>query len=127
METKFHITNKTKSKIPPLPFNSIKEAVLGEKYELSLVFIGAKKSRELNKTYRAKDKVANVLSFPLTKNTGEIFISPAEAHKHAKEFGQNTTQFLGYLFIHGLLHLKGMEHGSTMEKAEKKVCKKFSI
>jgi probable rRNA maturation factor len=127
MKKNFSITNKTRSKIPRLPFNDIKEAVLGESYELSLVFIGEKKSRELNKTYREKDKVANVLSFPLTENSGEIFISPAEARLHAPEFGKNFADFVGYLFIHGLFHLKGMEHGSTMEKAEKKVCEKFSL
>lgn len=105
----------------------MKEAVLGESYELSLVFIGEKKSRELNKTYREKDKVANVLSFPLTPNSGEIFISPAEAQRHAKDFNETFTQFLAHLFIHGLFHLKGMQHGSTMEKAERKIMAKYSL
>lgn len=127
MEQKFSITNKTKTHIPRLPFNEMKEAVLGKEYELSLVFIGEKKSRELNRTYREKDKVANVLSFSLGPSAGEIFISPAEAKKHAHEFDRSVTHFIGFLFIHGLFHLKGFDHGSTMEKAEQKIQKKFNI
>ena len=102
-------------------FSRLKNTVLGRQYELSLVFIDQKRSRELNKTYRKKNKPTNVLSFPLSKKSGEIFIDLVTSKSEAKKFGMSFTQFVKYLFIHGILHLKGMRHGATMENAEKKL------
>jgi len=102
-------------------FSRLKDTVLGRSYELSLVFIDAKRSKELNKKYRKKNKPTNVLSFPLSKKSGEIFIDRVTARKEAKDFDMRVAEFVKYLFIHGLLHLKGMRHGSTMENAEKKL------
>ncbi|HRH26959.1 MAG TPA: rRNA maturation RNase YbeY [Parcubacteria group bacterium] len=127
MSENFQILNMTKDTLPRVSFAEIKNAILGKKYELSLVFCGNRKSKELNKKYRNKDYTPNVLSFPLDKNSGEIFINPHIAKKEAPNFNKNYTNFVGYLFIHGCLHLKGMEHGSTMDKAEEKFCKEFRI
>ena len=115
------------SKPSGLPFERIKDAVLGKNYELSLVFIGRKYSQTLNKKYRGKGKPANILSFPLSKTSGEIFICPETAKKDARKFEMKEREFIGYLFIHGLLHLKGLKHSSTMERAEEKIRLKFSI
>ncbi len=123
----FSITNKTKGKPPRLPFVDIKNHILGEKYELSLVFIGEKKSSNLNRIYRGKNKTANVLSFPLSKREGEIFICLEKAKREAPNFEESFTNFVGFLFIHGLLHLKGMQHGSRMEKREKILRKRFNL
>lgn len=117
----------TKGALPSVPFADIKKEILGEKYNLSLVFCGNRKSKELNKIYRDKDYPTNVLSFPLDKKNGEIFIAPSVAKKEASKFDKNYLDFVGFLFIHGLLHLKGMEHGSTMEKAEVKFQKLFDL
>jgi probable rRNA maturation factor len=127
MSNNFSISKTTKGKLSSLPFKRMKNAVLGKNYELSLVFIGSAKSQTLNKKYRKKDKPANILSFPLSKTSGEIFICPETAKKDAYKFEMKEREFIGYLFIHGLIHLKGLQHGSTMERAEKKVQLKFSI
>lgn len=127
LEDYFTITNKTKSTLPRVHFVSIKNATLGKKYSLSLVFIGETLSKKLNSSYRDKHKSTNILSFPLDKNTGEIFITPAVAKRQLKKFGRKYDNFVAFLFIHGLLHLKGMEHGSRMEEAEKKLRKKFNV
>ncbi|MFA6273833.1 MAG: rRNA maturation RNase YbeY [Candidatus Paceibacterota bacterium] len=108
-----------------MDFNLIKNDILGEDYDLSLAFISAKKSREINKTYRKKNKPTNVLSFPLSKTEGEILICKEVAKKEASKFDKTLDQFIGFLVIHGLLHLKGMQHGSIMEKAEKKYDQKY--
>jgi probable rRNA maturation factor len=121
------ITNRTKGKLPRLPFSDMKEAVLGTDYTLSLVFVGTTTARKLNKQYRDKDYATDILSFPLDSKNGEIFINPDKAKIKAKEFGRSYTNYLAFLFIHGLHHLKGMDHGSTMEKAEEKIRKIFSI
>ena len=103
----------------------IKDAVLGKEYELSLVFASSTLSRKLNRIYRGKDKPTNVLAFPLSKTSGEIFIDKTTARKEYKNFGMTFEKFVKFLFIHGLLHLKGMQHGDRMEKAETKLLKKF--
>ena len=126
-EKNFTITNKTKSTLPSVPFVNIKNTVLGKDYSLSLVFIGKNKSLDLNFSYRGKNNPTNILSFPLNKNTGEIFITPALAKKEAKAFGRQTDNFVAFLFIHGLVHLKGFEHSSRMEAEETKFRKKFGV
>lgn len=114
------MVNTTKSKPPRLPFLRMKEKVLGEKYNLSLAFIGSARSKNLNQIYRGKDKPANVLSFPYDKHEGEIFIDLREAKKQAPLFGKDLKKFVALLFIHGMFHLKGYDHGGKMERLEKK-------
>jgi len=126
-EENFTITNKTRSTLPSVPFALIKDTVMGKKYSLSLVFIGERRSQFINNTYRAKNKPTNILSFSLDAQNGEIFITPAVAKKQTKKFERKYANLIAFLFIHGLLHLKGMEHGSTMEKAEEKIRKTFGI
>ncbi len=121
------IVNKTRGKHPRLPFLEIKNTVLGKNYALSLVFIGSKRSRALNKRYRKKDYPANVLAFQLSEDEGEMFIDLAEARKEAQAFHTSYVKFTGMLFVHGLFHLKGYDHGSTMEKKESEIRKKFGI
>lgn len=122
------ITNLTRGNVPykDLPLSRIAEKVLGKKYELSLVFVGDTRSRKLNKLYRGKDKPTNILSFGLDEHSGEIFINPRITKKQAPKFERDYKNFLCFLFIHGVHHLKGMEHGSTMERQEKKFLKIFS-
>ncbi|MCX6752108.1 MAG: rRNA maturation RNase YbeY [Candidatus Nomurabacteria bacterium] len=125
MQENFSLINKTRSKLPRLPFLDIKDDILGKKYFLSLAFVDKKKSKEINKTYRNKDKPTNILSFSLRKNEGEIVLCPAVIKREAKNFGKTFEQFLGFLVIHGMLHLKGFEHSSTMEVAENKYDQKY--
>jgi len=98
---------------------------LGKKFELSLVFIESRLSKKLNRIYRKKDRPTNILAFPLSKTSGEIFIDLKQSKKEFEDFGLNFSDFIAFLFIHGLLHLKGMQHGGTMERAERKFYKKF--
>jgi probable rRNA maturation factor len=108
-------------------FEEIKLAVLGPKYELSLVFTTPKKIQVLNKTYRNIDKPTDILSFPLSKTSGEIFICKSEAKKEMIKFDRPLDNFILFLFLHGLVHLLGFDHGAKMEKIEKKFQKKFMI
>jgi probable rRNA maturation factor len=119
--------NTTVRSYPQLPYDAIKTAILGKRYVLSLVFVGSVRARKLNRTYRNKNTVPNVLSFPLDNVTGEVFITPERAGRESKKFNMTPQGYVGYLFIHGLLHLKGYRHGATMEKAEKKYVKTFAL
>lgn len=127
MSHTFSITNGTKQGIPRVPFLRMKDEVLGTSYELSVVFIGEQRMRTLNKTYRKKDTSTDILSFPIDNDTGEIFLSLNDVKKKAKLFELTDTQYLGFVFIHGLLHLKGLDHGRTMERLEHSWCRAFNI
>lgn len=122
----FEMIELTKGKLPRLPFASIKDAILGKQYELSVASVSPNESRKLNRMHRAKDTPTNILSFPLERNSGEIVLELNKIKKDAPDFGMKYTKFLKFLFIHGCLHLKGFEHSSTMEKEEQKLLKKFS-
>lgn len=101
--------------------------VLGKEYECSLVIISPQRSRILNRTYRNKDTSTDILSFPLESNEGEIFIDLTTARAKSALFERSYQNFIGFLFIHGLFHLKGYDHGDTMERQEKKIRKIFGI
>jgi probable rRNA maturation factor len=119
---------KTVRNNPPINglfLTKIKDNVLGKNYSLSLVFIGDKLSKKLNYQYRQKDKPTDILSFPLSENEGEIFINLKYAKKEAPLFKKNYKDFIVFLFIHGLLHLKGLQHSSRMNKEEERIFKKF--
>lgn len=119
--------SKTSRSYPVLPYEKIKNDILGTSYELSLLFVGATKAKKLNKTYRQKSYVPNVLSFPLGNAVGEIVIAPIVARKEAPKFNMTPEGYIGFLFIHGCLHLKGLDHSDTMDKAEKKYCIKYHL
>jgi len=108
-------------------FCGIARHVLGSSYLLSIVLIGDKRARVLNSTYRNKTKPTNVLSFPLSKHSGELFLNLARIQREAHRFGLSPQGHAKFLLIHGCLHLKGHTHGSTMEKAEKQLIKKFNL
>ena len=123
----FEFQNNTKSSLPQreLFFIKIKEEILKKDYDLSFVLVGDKKSKELNLKYRNGNYIPNVLSFPIDKNTGEIFINPNQAKKECAKFEMTYKKFLVYLFIHGCLHLKGIDHGKKMDALEEKYLKAF--
>lgn len=123
----FTLTNMTKGKLPRLPFADMKNEVLGKDYELSLVFVDEVESHNINLAHRKKDKPTNVLSFPLDKTSGEIIICPEYAKKEAPLFDRTYENYLAFLFIHGLVHLKGFDHGSRMEAEEEKIRILFGI
>ncbi len=121
------IITSTVAYTPTQPFLAMKDTIMGKRYEVSLTFIGATKAKQLNQAYRQKDYVPNVLSFPLTPTVGEVYICPTVAKKEAKNFNLSVDGYIAFLFIHGLLHLKGLDHGDTMDAQEKKYLKRFRI
>ena len=113
--------------IKVLPFAKIAKQILPKAYELSIVLTDDKLSKQLNRKYRGKNKPANVLSFPLSKKSGEIFLNISRIKNDAEKFGLSEKNGLVYILIHALLHLKGHAHGDRMDNAERKFLKKFKI
>ncbi|HEX8993705.1 MAG TPA: rRNA maturation RNase YbeY [Candidatus Paceibacterota bacterium] len=121
------ITNKTRGTTPDIPFEKLKDTVLGAHYDLSLALVTPRQSREVTIRAKHKDKVSDVLSFPLSDASGEIIICPSVARTRAKIFHYTHEQCVARLFIHGLLHLKGYRHSDTMDDEEDKIAKKFGF
>ncbi len=81
--------------------------------EISLSFCTATEIQALNKQYRAKDSVTDVLSFPALPEVptlGDIVICVSRAEQQASELGHSLKRELAFLFVHGLLHLLGYDH-----------------
>ncbi len=127
MSSNFSISNETKEILPTIDFHAMKETVLGVDYNLSLVITSLQKIQGLNNQYRHKNAPTDILSFPLSENEGEIHICPEEARKESFKFKRNYKNFLAFLFIHGCVHLKGHDHGSTMEQVEVELRAKFGV
>ena len=123
----FNLTNTTKAKLPSLAFVDMKNAILGKKYELSLIIVSKKEIQRLNKEYREINKSTDILSFPLSEDFGEIYINIEMTKIEAKKFNRNYENFFAFLLIHGLVHLKGFNHSSTMDNIETYFQKKFGI
>ncbi len=99
-------------------FEKIETDVLPD-WDISLVFVGEKRARDLNIRLRGKSYVPNVLSYIVGKKSGEIFICLSEATRQAPAYGLLPTAYFLYLFIHAALHIKGLAHGAKMEKCER--------
>lgn len=125
----FKIFNKTKTNplIDELVFTAMKELVLGNEYELNLIITKKDEMLKLNRNYRKLNEMTDILSFPINEKEGEIFLCPEIALKEASKFGRNYENFIKFLFIHGLTHLKGLEHSSKMESEEEKIRKTFRV
>ncbi|MEM7646047.1 MAG: rRNA maturation RNase YbeY [Pseudomonadota bacterium] len=90
------------------------------RYEITLVFVDKKKIRELNRDFRKKDKVTDILSFSgmHDRDLGELILCGERIDEQAVDHNLSRRQELGYLLIHGVLHLLGYDHepGGAAEK-----------
>ena len=127
MSTSVDIRKTIRGSVPRIPFEALATSVLGKNYELSVVVCGDKLARRMNKEYRKKTYAPNVLSFPLENNEGEIFLNIRKAEREARMYGTTLTARLALLYVHGLYHLKGLDHGAHMERLEQTTLKKFRL
>jgi probable rRNA maturation factor len=129
MSLTLHSTLKSRTPVSAktgVLWSNVADTVLGRAYDLSVVLIGNARSRRLNATYRGKDKPTNVLAFPIAKDAGEIYLNVPYAGQEASKYDHAERLHLTYLFIHGLLHLKGLDHGEKMEREEARLLKRFA-
>jgi len=121
------IINSTIQHPPQLRLAMIANTILGPQYEVTLNYIGPQRAQTLNQTTRGKSYIPNVLSFPLTDTAGELYLCPAAAKREAADFDLSEKGYLTYLFIHGCLHLQGLEHGKHMDTLEARYCDEFKV
>jgi probable rRNA maturation factor len=120
-----NMTVSIKGTLPRVPFLALKEKILGKKYELSIRFVSPTEAQLLNTTHRNKDYIPNTLSFPLSKESGEIILCRSAMRREYKNFDMTYDTYLLFIVIHSMLHLKGYAHGSTMERKEQSLLKFF--
>lgn len=121
------ITSFVKTPFNEALFTEVSQKILGKSYTLSLVICDPRRSQHVNKTFRNKNYIPNVLSFPLGKSAGELFLTLSVSDEEAPRYGHTKDEHRIFLLIHGLLHLKGHDHGSTMEKEERRYMTMFGF
>lgn len=117
------LRNLTKKKLSKKRIDNIARAFF-KKYkidpetEISLAVVSDNKMKEINSTYRGKDKTTDVLSFP---ELNEIIISLSQIERQAQESGRRLWQEFDFILVHGLLHLVG--YTDDLEKDRLKMIK----
>lgn len=98
------------------------EEGIDEDAELSVTFVDKAEIQEINRDYRQKDKVTDVISFAFEEEEdifegmdvarvlGDIIICTDVAAEQAEQYGHSFERELGFLALHGFLHLLGYDH-----------------
>jgi len=140
-----HIKNRQRSKSLNLRRveNDLAKALLmlgQEQAELSVIFVGSAKMKQLNQDYRGIPKETDVLSFPMEDTSfrphtsrlalhllGDIVISVPKTVAQAQAYNVHFYEELLRLLIHGLLHLVGYDHEKSRYQKENMMKKEREI
>lgn len=108
------------------------EGIEGES-EVSITFVTNEAIREINRQYRDKDQPTDVISFALEEMgedevqiigegipriLGDIIISTDRTREQAVDYGHSFERELGFLAVHGFLHLLGYDHMTEEDEKE---------
>jgi len=114
------INNKTKTEIDIALIKNISQSFLKYyklKKNLSIAFVGDIVIKKLNKQYRGKDRVTDILSFDGDDDDlGEIIIDLAQIKRQAKKYSKSFQEELIFILVHGLLHLIGYDDQNEKER-----------
>lgn len=134
------IRNLTKKKIDEKFLHLVEKKTLSGlnmngSREISLVICGEKRIRTLNRVWRGKNRLTDVLSFGVEENKnskwfiaapdrigylGEVFICYSVVLKQARRYDCSLNEEMARLLVHGILHLAGYDHEKE-EKEKKKM------
>ena len=115
-----------------------------ENKEMAVTFVSNERSQELNLEYRDTDRPTDVISLEYKPELdiavdeedlldhpelaemledfdayiGELFISVDKAREQAEEYGHSFEREMGFLAVHGFLHINGYDHYTPEEEAE---------
>ncbi|QAS54153.1 rRNA maturation RNase YbeY [Halobacillus litoralis] len=111
-------------------FAGEKEGLKGDS-EVSVSFVDNSEIQEINRNYRQKDEPTDVISFAMQElgdgemnildenmpvMLGDIVISVDKAKEQAEEYDHSLERELGFLALHGFLHLLGYDHLNEEEE-----------
>jgi probable rRNA maturation factor len=88
---------------------------------LRIVFVDPPQMKRLNRQFRQHDYATDVLSFAPSEDhfLGELVICPQVVRRQSQEHQLSFRDELGYLVIHGILHLLGYDHERNAREAKK--------
>ena len=127
----FEIINNTNEEIKEI--EKVKDLVeFALKYQkinnaiFNIIIVDKQEIHKINKIYRNKDSVTDVISFALEDDEsfiqtdfrvlGDIYVCLSRAKKQAEEYGHSFLREISFLTIHGLLHLLGYDHMTKEEE-----------
>ncbi|TPR17474.1 rRNA maturation RNase YbeY [Apilactobacillus timberlakei] len=109
---------------------------LKENTEMSVTFVNNDKIKDINKEYRGVDRATDVISFAIEdgdddfplimddemaneipENIGDIFVSIDKVAEQAEFLNHSYERELGFLVVHGFLHLNGYDHMKPEDEA----------
>ena len=151
----YYVENETEEKVDLKQVRAILKKIVayyGEKRDFSVTFVTDNEIQELNREYREIDAPTDILtfrlddapSFPISfeeedvdflnnEEMGDIFISLDTMRRSAEEFGVKNEEELSRLLLHGILHLRGLDHKTNdfekeeMLKEQEEVLTKLSL
>ena len=124
------INQETKEQIESLLKFAAKKENIEEEAELSISFVDENEIQAINRDYRDQDKVTDVISFSLEEDEpeiegldmprilGDIIICLEVAKEQAESYNHSLSRELGFLALHGFLHLLGYDHMTESEEKE---------
>jgi probable rRNA maturation factor len=91
-------------------------------FRVSVVFVGSRKIRGINRRFLGHDYVTDVITFPLGEQDepgaqAEIYVNLDRAKRQAREYGVSFVEETRRLLVHGMLHLVGYSDASPRQKA----------
>jgi probable rRNA maturation factor len=116
------VNNLAGIKIGLIRFEKIAKKILRKekrgKTDLFITFVAPGIIKKLNNKYRKKDRITDVLSF-VYKDSGEIIICPEVVKNNSAKIEEKFKNELAKVFIHGVLHILGYDHGKNEQGAQK--------
>ena len=100
---------------------------LKESYECAVVFVDNETIKAINYEYRGINESTDVISFAMFDDLdleteenilGDIFINIQAVTSQANTYGHSEKREVGFLFLHGLLHLLGYDHQNQADEVE---------
>ena len=109
------LSNSALSKAGLTRFLNRARSSVGLEGEVDVLLADDSTLQQLNRAFRGKNKPTDVLSFPAPEeiagqHAGDLAISLDTAARQAESFGHSLGDEVRVLMLHGLLHLKGMDH-----------------
>jgi len=102
--------------------------------EVTLRVVGAAEGRRLNRSFRARDRATNVLSFSYGRRPlrGDIVLCHPVIAREARQQGKSLAAHYAHLVVHGMLHLRGFDHeqkarAERMERAEIGILRRLGL
>ncbi len=143
------MTKKEKEIVEEVVAEVGRQFKLSENTEVGITLVDNEEIQNLNSQYRKIDSPTDVLSFAMDETgtvetditfvnasdlhlLGDIVISMERTVEQAKEYGHSTERELGFLTVHGMLHLLGYDHTTEedaliMREWEEKILQKLKL